>query len=97
MFTLRQFFGYGPYPENLNWGKGDRSDVWGCRKRDVVRALLYMDVRKVGCTKVFGAPKSEFALINSPAVMEATASNAMGRLLGAAVCTRRLASPGSGP
>lgn len=67
--------GSGIYPGNSNWGKGDRWEVWGFRKGDVARALLYMDVRYEGGTNTFGAPEPDLVLTNNPAQFQTTDTN----------------------
>jgi len=42
--------GSGTYPGNSNWRSSEFWQVWGSRKGDVARALLYLDVRYEGGT-----------------------------------------------
>lgn len=70
--------GSGVYPGNSNWGKGDRWEVWGFRKGDVARALLYMDVRYEGGTNTFGSPEPDLVLTNNPALIQTTGTNTTG-------------------
>jgi endonuclease I len=70
--------GSGVYPGNSNWGKGDRWEVWGFRKGDVARALLYMDVRYEGGTNTFGAPEPDLVMTNNPALIQTTGTNTTG-------------------
>lgn len=70
--------GSGVYPGNSNWGKGDRWEVWGYRKGDVARALLYMDVRYEGGTNAFGAPEPDLVLTNNPALIQTSGANTTG-------------------
>lgn len=70
--------GSGTYPGNSNWGKGDRWEVWGYRRGDVARALLYMDVRYEGGTNGSGAPEPDLVLTNNPALIQTTGVNTAG-------------------
>lgn len=66
------------YPGNSNWGKGDRWEVWGYRRGDVARALLYMDIRYEGGTNGAGAPEPDLVLTNNPALIQTTGVNTAG-------------------
>ncbi len=52
LFNNGQGGGSGVYPGNSNWSSGagasGRFEVWGARRGDVARALLYLDVRYEG-------------------------------------------------
>lgn len=78
--------GSGTYPGNSNWGRGDRWEVWGYRKGDVARALLYMDVRYEGGTNGFGAPEPDLVLTNNPALIQTTGSNTTGQAFLGLLC-----------
>ncbi len=70
--------GSGAYPGNSNWGKGERWEVWGYRRGDVARALLYMDIRYEGGLNGSGAPEPDLVLTNNPALIQTTGINTTG-------------------
>jgi endonuclease I len=71
--------GNGPYPGNSNWSDGVIWEVWGARKGDLARALLYMDVRyEGGLNGTTTAPEPDLVLTDNLSLIQTTGGNTAG-------------------
>lgn len=71
--------GTGTYPGNSNWVQGTDGntgtyEVWGKRKGDVARAILYMDVRYEGGSASSGQPEPNLIVTNNRSLIQNTPS-----------------------
>ncbi len=71
--------GTGVYPGNSNWvqspdGNTGTYEVWGHRKGDMARAILYMDVRYEGGSHANGQPEPDLIVTNNRSQIQITAS-----------------------
>lgn len=69
-----------PPPSASNWTAGEftegRWEVWGVRKGDVARAILYMDIRYEGGTHgVTGASEPDLRLTNDRSLIDSARTN----------------------
>jgi len=71
--------GAGTYPGNSNWrtaqdGPTGKFEVWGRRKGDMARAILYMDVRYEGGTAANGQVEPDLIVTNNVQLIAPTPS-----------------------
>lgn len=71
--------GTGVYPGNSNWVQGSDGnsgtyEVWGKRKGDVARAILYMDIRYEGGSAATGQPEPDLIVTNNRSLIQNTPS-----------------------
>lgn len=69
--------GSGVYPGNSNWvggsdGNTGSFEVWGQRKGDAARAILYMDIRYEGGNAANGQPEPDLRLTNDRQLIQQT-------------------------
>lgn len=71
--------GNGVHPGNSNWSDGVIWEVWGARKGDLARALLYMDVRyEGGLNATTNSPEPDLVLTDNLSLIQTTGSNTTG-------------------
>lgn len=68
--------GTGQYPGNSNWFNGSSYEVWGARKGDFARTILYMAIRYEGGTHpVTGQAEPDLELTDNRSLIVATTSS----------------------
>lgn len=71
--------GSGVHPGNSNWSDGVIWEVWGARKGDLARALLYMDVRyEGGLNATTNSPEPDLVLTDNLSLIQTTGGNTAG-------------------